>query len=190
MCWLKNRLIGSTLMTNRCFLFALGLLATAAGCHRENPSAPPASSTSPSSSPAEPVSPQLAQAFDRIIDQQRSIIALSIRTQLKRVQGNATEQETQKLADQVVALLWSGVNREHVTNGLAQIYQEQFSAAQLSEIAAFYATPSGQAVLAKTPAVQAEFSTVMMGQLQAHNPKAVELMNQFAQAHNPPAPAK
>ncbi len=178
-------------MTNRLFLVALGVLAIAAGCHRADPSAAAASSARASAdTPAMPVTPQLAEAFDRIIDQQRSIIALSIRTQLKRVQGTATEQEVQKLTDQVVTLLWSGVNRQHVTNGLAQIYQEQFSAAQLNEIAAFYATPSGQAVLAKAPLIQSEFSAVMMGQLQTNNPKAVDLMNRFAQAHLPPAPAK
>jgi len=139
---------------------------------------------------AAPLSPQLAEAIDRIIDQQRAIIALSIGTQLRRVQGNATNQETQKLTDQIVALLWSGVDRAHAGNALVQIYREQFSVAQLSEIAAFYATPSGQAVLTKAPTIQAEFSVVMMSQLQANNARAVSLMNQFAQAHRPPAPAK
>lgn len=167
-------------MKQCCLLFGLVTLTMALGCHRPNPSS---TVSAPAAARSAPMSPQLAEAIDRIIDQQRAIIALSIGTQLKRVQGNATNEETQKLTDQIVALLWSGVDRAHVGSALIQIYRQQFSAAQLSDIAAFYATPSGQAVLAKAPVIQAQFSAVMMGQLQANNPRAVDLMNQFAQAH-------
>ena len=81
------------------------MLTMAAGCHRTNPSSPSPAVSAPMTAAAAPLSPQLAEAIERIIDQQRAIIALSIGTQLRRVQGNATNQETQKLTDQIVAMI-------------------------------------------------------------------------------------
>jgi hypothetical protein len=126
---------------------------------------------------------RLKETFVKIIDQQRAVVGLSIAAQIRRIQGNATDEEAKQLKEQVVAQLWSGINNQALTDSLAQIYSQHFTTEQLNDLGDFYATPSGQAVLAQAPTIQAEFSAVLMGQLASSNPKAAAMIAAFAKAH-------
>jgi uncharacterized protein len=81
-----------------------------------------------------------------------------------------------KLMDQVM----SALNAGEMKNDVAKIYSEVFSKEEMDGLAAFYSTPTGEALIAKQPEVQQKMQAVVMPRIMAMMPKIQQMSKDFA----------
>jgi hypothetical protein len=121
----------------------------------------------------------------RILEQQKQAISAMMKQQMLR-RGMSPDDAAAAAAKQSQAMdaFWQAVDMSSLQNEIAGVYSNVFSKDELAGIADFYDTPSGQALLAKTPEIQQQTMQIMM-------PRMMQAMAtiQKARASAAPAPA-
>ena len=75
--------------------------------------------------------------------------------------------------------MFDSLSGPEMRNNVARIYSETFTKDELSSMSAFYATPAGQAVVAKQPEVQQKMMMAMMPQMQQLGPRMQQMTREF-----------
>jgi hypothetical protein len=90
-----------------------------------------------------------------------------------------------KMTDQT----FNAITSPEMRGAMAKIYSEVFSKGELNNMAAFYGTSAGQALVDKQPEVQQKMMTVMMPMImqsqQAAQKEMMEFMNGMRAKNNP-----
>jgi hypothetical protein len=119
----------------------------------------------------------------KILDQQRQAVAAMMKQQMLR-RGMSPEDAAAAAAKQSQAMdaFWKAMDMNSLQDDIAGVYSNVFTKDELSGIAGFYDTPSGQALLAKTPEIQQQTMAIMM-------PRMMQAMASMQKARAPAAPA-
>ena len=75
---------------------------------------------------------------------------------------------------------WAEVKPEEIHEDVARVYSEVFTKAELHEIANFYNSPQGQALVAKMPQVQQKIIGLLIPRLRQVVPKIQQMARDFA----------
>ena len=81
-----------------------------------------------------------------------------------------------KLMDEMM----SALNAGEMKNDVAKIYSEVFTKDEMDGLAAFYSTPTGEALIAKQPEMQQKMQAVIMPRIMAMMPKVQQMSKDFA----------
>lgn len=177
------------------FLAPLCSVAALAADHPV-PAAPPASippaiaeSAKPAPSPA-----SLAEAeavlkamryddtLDRILAQQkRAVIGITQRMTARLSLPGTSPEEIAAFQQKAMDAAWGEIKPAEIHAEVARIYSEIFTQDQLYDIASFYGTPAGQALVSKTPEVQQKIVAALMPRLMRVVPKIQQMARDFAE---------
>lgn len=83
----------------------------------------------------------------------------------------------QKMIEEIMSFMNAG----EIKKDMARIYTDVFTKEELAGQTAFYMTPTGRAMVDKTPEVQAKLQAVLMPRMQAMMPRIMEMSQQFQQ---------
>jgi hypothetical protein len=125
----------------------------------------------------------MGDMIKKIMDQQQTMVTAQMDRGLQRIKGNATPEELAAFKQQLVDKMWSGVDSQKITDGIAKIYSEEFTADQIKDMADYYSTPTGQATIAKMPEIQAKQQQLIAPQIQAMIPAIAQMQKDFAAEH-------
>jgi uncharacterized protein len=122
----------------------------------------------------------------RILDQQKQAIASMMKQQMLR-RGMSPDDAAAAAAKQGQAMdaFWQALDMNSLQNDFATVYSNVFTKDELAGIADFYDTPSGQALLAKTPEIQQQTMQIMMPRMM----QAMASMQKARASAAAPAPA-
>ncbi|HEX7361743.1 MAG TPA: DUF2059 domain-containing protein [Bryobacteraceae bacterium] len=84
-----------------------------------------------------------------------------------------------KFEDQMFALIEERLSWSKLEPQFAQLYSEAYTTQELSDMVAFYKSPTGQAVLRKTPALIAKCSALGQHQLGDIGPVIQKMVNDY-----------
>ncbi|ACB73571.1 DUF2059 domain-containing protein [Opitutus terrae] len=88
-------------------------------------------------------------------------------------------EELAAFQEKVMGEMMAALNPAQMKQDMVKIYSELFTKEELAAQSAFYSTPAGQAMVDKTPAVQARLQQVMMPRMQAVMPKIMQMGQEF-----------
>ena len=114
----------------------------------------------------------------------------SFRNRLSKCNQEATnyEPELHRFEDEMFDLIADRMSWEKLKPKFAAIYDETFSKQELSDIVAFYKTPSGQSLLQKMPRLIARGSQLGQAQISGANAElerlTIDFIQRFSKAHS------
>jgi uncharacterized protein len=132
--------------------------------------------------------------MDRMLEQQMLIMTQQFKSgYLQQVMGLKVppeqEKEMQSMMDKMSALVTNALSWEKLKPDFVKIYAEAFTETQLEEMIAFYKSPTGQAMVEKSPELMrkgSEISQKRMVDLQAEIQKLIrESIQKATQAPQP-----
>jgi hypothetical protein len=138
-----------------------------------------------------------ADMMNKVLEQQKqAILQMSARQGGGKLPPGTTKEEMAAFQVKVLDKVFSQIQGSDMENDIAQIYSNVFSPDELNGLADFYDTPTGQALIAKQPAVQQQMMQVMMPRMMALQPQIQQMTSEFtaqqaakAAAAAPAAPA-
>lgn len=138
-----------------------------------------------------------AEMMNKILEQQKqAIMQMTARQGGGKLPPGTTKEEMAAFQAKVLDKVFSQIQGSDMENDIAQIYSKVFSPDELNGLADFYDTPTGQALIAKQPAVQQQMMQVMMPRMMALQPQIQQMTSDFkaeqaakAAAAAPAAPA-
>jgi hypothetical protein len=86
-----------------------------------------------------------------------------------------------QMQQQMMNLMLNALNPADMHNDIAQAYADTFTPDELDGLAAFYSTPTGQALSDKTPALQAKIQAAMQPRIMAVMPQIQQAAMAFGQ---------
>ena len=95
------------------------------------------------------------------------------------------EKEMAAFQDKVAAVIGDVFAWEKLKPAYVKLYAEEFSDQELDGIIAFYKSPSGQAMVAKTPSLMTKATTVVQARMAEAQPQLQKLMRDFAEQSKP-----
>ncbi len=121
---------------------------------------------------------------DTLMQQQLSALQDQIKSQAGDVAKTAdSSPEQQKLTTdylaQVNTVTTDSISWTKVKPGIVQSYSDAFTEPELDGIIAFYKTPSGMALISKTPELSNKMRDVVRGDIQTMRPKLQELTKNY-----------
>jgi uncharacterized protein len=113
--------------------------------------------------------------------------------------GKVSAEDIAAHQKKVVDAMIEALNPDQMKKEMTQIYAEMFTKEQLAAVAAFNATPVGQAMIDRQPDIQQRMQELMMPRMMSAQPKIMQLNKAFMQeqkakaeaakaAAEPPAP--
>lgn len=90
------------------------------------------------------------------------------------------EKTRQEFSDKIQQVVFSAVSWEKLEPEYTKIYADQYTEQQIDDILAFYKSPSGQAMVQKTPIILKQSSAVAQQHLEAVMPELQRLMKEEA----------
>lgn len=121
-----------------------------------------------------------SQMMKRIFAQQKAAMMAMTRQALVRrgLTGDALDAALEKQT-KVMDAVWGAMDSSTMEDDIAKIYSDVFTLSELSALSDFYSTPTGQALIDKTPEVQQKTMQLLMPRI----------MQAAAAARGAPAPA-
>ena len=138
-----------------------------------------------------------AEMMNKVLEQQKqAMIQMMARQGGGKLPPGTTREEMAAFQAKVLDKVFSQIQGSDMENDIAQIYSNVFTPDELNGLADFYDTPTGQALIAKQPAVQQQMMQVMMPRMMALQPQIQQMTSDFkaqqaakAAAAAPAAPA-
>ncbi|MGJ8654281.1 MAG: DUF2059 domain-containing protein [Opitutaceae bacterium] len=117
--------------------------------------------------------------MDETMDAQMKAMSDMMRKQMSA--GGSVDEELLDFQTKAMAEMFEAIDWEPIKNGMSKAYAETFTKDELSSITSFYATPAGQATIAKQPAIQEKTMTLMMPAIMEASQTMQQKMMQFYQ---------
>ena len=95
------------------------------------------------------------------------------------------EKELAVFQDKVAAVIAEVFAWEKLKPAYVKLYAEEFSDEELDGIIAFYKSPSGQAMVSKTPSLMTKATTVVQARMAEAQPQLQKLMREFSEQSKP-----
>jgi len=125
------------------------------------------------------------QMMGRMMDQQKGASMDMVKQMMAQLApGNMTPDDLaamNQLQQQMINLMMNAMNPADMHNDIAQAYADTFTSGEMDGLAAFYSTPTGQALSDKTPALQAKIQQAMLPRIMAVMPQIQQAAAGFAQ---------
>ncbi|HTQ29571.1 MAG TPA: DUF2059 domain-containing protein [Opitutaceae bacterium] len=180
--------------TIRLFCLAPLLLVRALGADSTAPAAVPAPPPAAADKAPPAVSPaNVAEAeavlkamhyddtLNRMLDQQkRAVISMTRQMAMRMNAPGTSPEEFEAFQQKAVDAAWAGIKTDEIHTDVARIYGEVFTKDELHDIAAFYGTPAGHAMVEKMPEVQQKIVAALMPRMMQVVPKIQQMAKDFA----------
>jgi hypothetical protein len=137
-----------------------------------------------------------AMRFDemmaKILDQQKDALRPMIQQSVAR--SRVPEEHRERFAELQAKILdetFATMAGPEMRTAVLDIYTEVFSKEELTAMSTFYATPAGQSMIDKQPAIQQKMTQIMMAKMSELGPRMQQLTKDFQAevAAKAPAPA-
>jgi len=125
----------------------------------------------------------------KTLDAQKKAMGRQFQMMAKQAGGNVDPKDMQEHMDKVMDVMTEAMNIPQLKKDMAQIYAETFTKEELTALNDFQATPAGQAMIDKQPAVQEKMQAVMMPRIMAAMPKVQQLSMEFGKQQKAKADA-
>jgi hypothetical protein len=135
-----------------------------------------------------------ADSLTKVLDSRKaSIVATIDRSAMMMPPGGATKEEKAAYKKDMLDTYSAAMTPQACVNGMVNVYASLFTVDELKGMAAFYGSPAGQALVAKTFELQQKSGEVLQKQMQSVLPVLQAKQKAFSDAHppktTPPAPA-
>ncbi|HZP58945.1 MAG TPA: DUF2059 domain-containing protein [Opitutaceae bacterium] len=118
--------------------------------------------------------------LNRMLDQQKRAVVSMTRQMVMRMNAPGTSpEEYEAFQQKAIDTAWAGIKADDIHADVARIYAELFTKDELHDIAAFYGTPAGQALVVKLPEVQQKIIAVLMPRMMQIVPKIQQMAKDF-----------
>ncbi len=137
--------------------------------------------------------------IDRLMSQIMDNVAKQASALTTRMSGGQTSPETEaKLDDfrkQLLAKIDTQIGWKTLEPTYIDLYAQTYTEDEIDSILAFYKSPAGTALLAKTPELTAKSTQIVNGRMAQIQPEIVQMLQDFVKANAPakqatPAPAQ
>lgn len=142
---------------------------------------------------------QFEKLMDRTLGSVRKAQADALKQMLPKNASPEDRAAFEAFQTKVLDTMMSSLSGQELKNDVAKIYSDVFSKDELQGMSAFYASPLGQALLDKQPAIAQKTNEVLLPRIMATMPKIQQMQREFmtemrakkqaAQATATPAPA-
>jgi len=130
------------------------------------------------------------EMIDKMLEQQKKAMAQMMAQQRKgKLPPGTTPEEMAAFQQQVLDKLWSGMKGSDFQQDVATIYTNVFTPDELNGLSDFYATSTGQMLIAKQPLVSQQMGQMMMTRVMAMQPAIQQMQQEFTAQHAAAAPA-
>ncbi len=119
------------------------------------------------------------QMMGRVLEQQKKSAAALVR-QIAAQAGAEQTDEGAAFQGRMLDMMFAELNAEALRGDLARAYSEVFTKEELQNLASFYASPAGQAMVDKQPEVSQKISDAMTPRLMATLPKVQQMAKDYA----------
>jgi hypothetical protein len=117
--------------------------------------------------------------IERMIEGQRKAMTRMMEQTTERAPSKISPEDRAALQKRMMDLIVEAMDPEQMKNDTAQIYADVFTKEQIAAMAAFNATPAGQAMIDKQPEIQQRLQDLMMPRMMSIRPKLRELTKEF-----------
>ncbi len=125
------------------------------------------------------------QMMTRMLDQQQKASTQMIDQMMGQIApGNTSPEDLaaiKKMQGEMMDKMMAALNPAEMHNDIAKAYADTFTGEELDGLAAFYTTPTGQALADKTPALQSRIQQAMMPRIMSVMPSIQQSAQNFAQ---------
>jgi hypothetical protein len=130
--------------------------------------------------------------MDHSLDRMRSAMAQQVQATAKNASGAETmtpakKQMQQEFIDNSMKVVDDNFGWAVLEPAYVKLYADTYTEAELDGILAFYKSPSGQALLTKTPELSAGSMQIVHGHMGDFQPKMQALQELYLKAMAPPA---
>jgi hypothetical protein len=135
-----------------------------------------------------------SEMMAKMLEQQKQTMAQMFARQGGKLPPGTTREEMAAFQSKVLDKVFSQIQGSDLEKDVAKIYSNVFTPDELSGLADFYDTPTGQALTDKQPQLQQQMMQVMMPRMMAIQPEIQQMTKDFmaqqaAKAAAAPAPA-
>jgi len=125
----------------------------------------------------------------KTLEAQKRAMGRQFQMMAKQAGGNVDPKDMQEHMDKVMDVMTEAMNIPQLKKEMAQIYAETFTKEELTAFSDFQATPAGQAMTDKQPAVQEKMQAAMMPRIMGAMPKIQQLSMEFGKQQQAKAAA-
>ena len=120
------------------------------------------------------------QMMTRMLEQQKTMMGSMFSRMAPKNLSPEEKSEFIEFQKKMVDQLMDSMGMNNLKDDVAKIYSEVFTKEELDGLAAFYATPTGEALTDKQPVIQQKMQEVMMPRMMAAMPKIQQMSKEFA----------
>ncbi len=125
---------------------------------------------------------------DRMTEQITSVVRKQLEASMRGLPGlaQATPEQKKLLSDyetRVMDLVDTNVSWKVLEPQMVQLYQSTYSEGEIDGILAFYKSPVGQSMLAKTPELTQKSMEITQGKLAGLQPQITEISQEFSKQY-------
>ena len=121
-----------------------------------------------------------SEMMTKVLEQQKqAIMQMNARQVGGKLPPGTTKEEMAAFQAKVLDKVFSQIQGSDMENDIAQIYSNVFTPDELSGLADFYDTSTGQALIAKTPQISQQMMQVMMPRMQGMQSQIQQMTSDF-----------
>jgi hypothetical protein len=129
------------------------------------------------------------EMITKSLDGQKKAMANMSKQMAKQMGAQIDPKDFEEYQSKVMDTMLEAMNPAQMKNEMAEIYAQTFSKEELRAMGDFYATPAGQSLIDKQPAVQEKLQGLMMPRIMSAMPKIQQMGMEFGKQQKAKAEA-